>query len=109
MESNSSKCQSKCKTRTLRQFLTKKLSQKLSWTISIFTSNKGPQENWGFDHCSSRVSGKGIEMVNVSGNAGQDSGSADQRVESSNQLRQVSNFDLLGNGRSWKNNKFRQV
>ena len=86
-------------------------------TVSFFTSNIGSQENWGFDHCSSGVSGKGIKVINVGSNAGQDSGCSDQGVKSSNQLWQVSDFNLLGNSRSWKVkkkiwtslDKFRQV
>ena len=93
-------------------FTKKKLVIKLYCTVSIFTSNIGSQENWGFDHCSSGVSGKGIKVINVGSNAGQDSSCSDQGVESSNQLWQVSNFNLLGDGRSWKVtslDKFRQV
>ena len=94
------------------KFLTKKLVIKLHCTVSIFTSNIGSQENWGFDHCSSGVSGKGIKVINVGSNAGQDSSCSNQGVESSNQLWQVSDFNLFGNGRSWKIkslDKFRQV
>merc|ERR1719266_807257 len=62
------------------------------------TSNVGSQKDGGFDHGCSWVCSKGGEMVNVGGDTGQNGGGANQGMESSYQLRKVSDFNLLGNG-----------
>ena len=65
---------------------------------NIHTSNVGSQKDGGFDHGCSWVCSKGGEMVNVGGDTGQNSGCANQGMESSYQLRKVSDFNLLGDG-----------
>ena len=47
-----------------------------------------------------RVSGKAGEVINVGGDAGQDRGHANQGVEGGDELRQVSDLNLLSDGGS---------
>ena len=47
-----------------------------------------------------RVFSEVREVVDVGGDAGEDRGDADERVEGGDQLRQVGDFDSLGDGRS---------
>merc|ERR1719295_1920311 len=56
------------------------------------------EEEGRLDHGGGRVGGKTGVVVQVGGKAGQHSSHANQRVEGSNKLRQVSDLNLLGNG-----------
>merc|ERR1719284_1301320 len=60
------------------------------------TTDVSSEEEGGLDHGGGGVGGKAGVVVQVGGEAGEHGSHADQRVEGSNQLGQVSDLDLLG-------------
>merc|ERR1719187_2832893 len=60
------------------------------------TTDVGSEEEGGLDHGGGGVGGKAGVVIQVGGEAGEHGSHADQRVEGSDQLGQVSDLDLLG-------------
>ena len=61
-------------------------------------SNVGSQKEGCLNHVGGWVGGERGEVVDVGGNAGKHSGHTHQRMESCNQLRQISDFNPLKMG-----------